>query len=122
MSKHLTLEPRPLPLTRDADGKLWVAGTSVPLERVVECHKAGDSPEEIVDAFDTLRLADVYAVISYYLDNKEEVEKYMNEREESAEAIRRMIEARQPVRPGFREELLARWKQLQEGGNASPGE
>src|SRR5262245_30246521 len=121
MTTTLTLEARPVPLTRDADGTLWVTGTPIPLERVIECHKAWLTPEAIVESFDSLRLADVYAVISYYLDHTEAVEQYLREEDRKAEEIRRRIEARQPPRPGFREELLRR-NALMEKGNAPDGQ
>src|SRR5262245_40012006 len=108
MPANLTLEPRPVPLTRLENGVYRVTGTRIPLERIVEHYRAGESPEAIVEAFDTLRLADVYAVISYYLDHKEEVDGYLRDMEKKAEEIRRKIEATQPRRPGLREELLAR--------------
>lgn len=117
MRTNLDLEPRAVPLTRLENGVYRVTGTRIPLERIVDCYEEGAIPEEIVRDFDTLKLADVYAVISYYLDHKDAVEKYMREQEEESEAIRRMIEASQPQRPGFREELLRR-KALLEKNNA----
>jgi uncharacterized protein (DUF433 family) len=122
MAVRLNLEPRPVPLTPIEGGVLRVTGTRIPLERIVECYKAGETPEGIVDSFDTLRLADVYAVISFYLDHKEEVEEYIREQEEQAEELRRLIEASQPARPGFREELLARWARMKSDGSASTSE
>ncbi|HTU19404.1 MAG TPA: DUF433 domain-containing protein [Gemmataceae bacterium] len=120
MASTLILEPRAVPLTRLENGVYRVTGTRIPLERVVESYKDGATPEEIVDSFDTLRLSDVYTLIGYYLDHREEVEQYLREQEEDAEEIRRMIEAAQPPRPGFKEELLRR-KALLEKGNASTG-
>jgi hypothetical protein len=75
---------------------------------VIEAYQGGATPETIVQWFDSLRLADVYAVISYYLNHKPEVEDYLQRREEVAAEVRRKIEATQAARPGFREELLAR--------------
>jgi uncharacterized protein (DUF433 family) len=119
MGSKLTLDARPVPLTQTENGVWRVTGTRIPLERIVECYEEGYSPEEIVDAFDTLRLADVYAVISYYLDHKEEVEEYIREQDRKADELRNRIEASQ--RPGpSREELMARWAQ-REKKDASPG-
>jgi hypothetical protein len=78
------------------------------------------TPEDIVRDFDTLRLSDVYAVISYYLDHKNAVEEYMREQEAEAEALRQMIEANQPRGPG-REELLARRARLEKGNDVPTG-
>jgi uncharacterized protein (DUF433 family) len=120
MSINLTLEPRAVPLTRLENGVYRVTGTRIPLERIVECYQEGLTPEDIVRDFDTLRLSDVYAVLSYYLDHKNAVEEYMREQDEEAEALRRMIEANQPQRPG-REELLARRASLEKGNDVPTG-
>lgn len=122
MTTHLVLEPRPVPLTRLDNGVLRVTGSRIPLERIIECYKAGETPEGIVESYDTLRLSDVYALISYYLDHTEAVEEYIREQDQEAEAIRRMIEASQPPRPGLREELLARWARREKGDNAPAGQ
>lgn len=119
MMTNLVLEPRAVPLTRLENGVYRVTGTRIPLERIVECYRGGETPEDIVRDFDTLKLSDVYAVISYYLDHKDAVEEYMREQEEEAEALRRMIEAAQPPRPS-KEELLRR-KALLEKDNAPAG-
>jgi uncharacterized protein (DUF433 family) len=108
MGTTLPLEPRAAPLTRLEGGGYRVTGTRISLELVVEHYQAGETPEAIVETFDTLRLADVYAIIAYYLDHKDEVEAYMRESEAKAEETRRMIEATQPWRPGLKEELLRR--------------
>ncbi len=120
MAIILNLEPRPVPLVRLEDGVYRVTESRLPLERIVECYKAGGTPEEIVDSFDILRLSDVYTIIGYYLDHKEEVEQYLREQEEEGDKIQQMIEAAQPARPGFKEELLRR-KALLEKGHAQAG-
>lgn len=120
MISPLILEPRPIPLTRLENGVYRVTGTRIPLERIIEEYKDGATPEEIVSSFDTLRLSDVYMLIGYYLDHREEVEQYLREEEKLAEEIRRMIEAAQPPRPGLKEELLRR-KALLEKDNAPAG-
>jgi uncharacterized protein (DUF433 family) len=107
MGIKLTIEPVAVPLTQLENGTWRVTGTRIPLERIVECHKAGDTPEEIVESFDVLKLSDVYLVVAYYLEHTEEVEEYMREQDRKAEEIRKEIEASQP--PGLtREVLLAR--------------
>src|SRR5262249_17473454 len=121
MASTLILEPRAVPLTRLENGVYRVTGTRIPLERIVECYQEGTAPEEIVRNFDTLRLSAVYAATSYYLDHKDAVEEYMREQEQEAEALRRMIEASQPQRPGWREELLARRARMEKGNDVPAG-
>ena len=57
---------------------------------LVEMYKEGATAEQIVSAFDTLRLADVYTVIAYYLEHTGEVEQYLRE-EEQQSAARAML-------------------------------
>ena len=117
----LTIQADPVPLRMDRDGGIRVGDSGVLLELVIEAHANGAMPETIVQWFDTLRLADVYAVISYYLNHKEELEEYLKHREQLATEIRREIESKQSPRPEFRQELLKRLAQ-REAGNAPVGQ
>jgi uncharacterized protein (DUF433 family) len=116
----LTLQVDPVPLREEASGVIRVGDSRIPLERVVAEFERGASPESIVHAYDTLCLADVYAVIAYYLRHKDEVQAYVRRREEEAEELQRKIEAAQPPRPGFWEELRAR-QARGENGHAPSG-
>lgn len=77
------------------------------LDSVIWAFKQGQSAEEIVEDFPTLKLKDVYAVITYYLWHQSAVEAYLEEHRQKSDELRREIEARQPPTP-TREELLAR--------------
>ena len=70
-------------------------------------YKQGSDPEEIIDMFTSLKLADVYIVISYYLQNRDEIEAYLSERQKQHELVRQMNEARFDPN-GIRERLLSR--------------
>lgn len=105
-----------VPLMRDESGTWRVGGTRIPLERVIEAYRDGATPESIVRSFDSLRLADVYAVLSYYLNHTWEVDEYLGAREKGAEDIRHRIEAAQAARSGLRDELLARRARREAGG------
>lgn len=102
-----TLVPKPPPLRLDEDGVMRVGGTRVTLDTVIGAYEEGESPEEIVLQYDCLKLADVYSVVGYYLENRPEVAAYLSRRQEQAEQVRRQIEARSPQQ-GIRERLLAR--------------
>ncbi|MDQ3650599.1 MAG: DUF433 domain-containing protein [Acidobacteriota bacterium] len=103
----VVIEAEPVPLVRLDNGTIRIEGTRIPLERVVYSWLMGESPEGIVESFDSLKLADVYAVISYYLNHKAEVETYMREREAEGERIRTEMEKLFPPE-GLRARLLAR--------------
>jgi uncharacterized protein (DUF433 family) len=116
------IPPQAVPLTRLPNGTLRVTGTRIPLERIVESYKDGESAEGIVESFDSLKLADVYAVISYYLNHVAEVEAYLQKQEQLGDEIQRQIEATQPRRPGFRAELMARWLRMEAEKHAAAGQ
>src|SRR5205809_4181892 len=94
------------PLRVDEGGAVRVGTSRISLDLVVEQYENGMTPEDMVRAYDTLVLADVHAVIAYYLRHREEVRAYLKRREEEAEALRAKIEAQRPR--VSRMELLAR--------------
>ena len=56
-----------VPLREDPPGVFRVGESRVLLELVIHAFKSGATPEAIVQSYDTLRLADVYAVVTRYL-------------------------------------------------------
>jgi uncharacterized protein (DUF433 family) len=103
----LAIAPERLPLAEDADGVMRVGGTRVTLDTVVGAFNDGASAEDIVSMYPSLDLADVYAVIAYYLRRRDEVDAYLHRREAEGAAVRAENEARCDPR-GVRERLLAR--------------
>lgn len=97
----------PIPLSTKADGVIRIAGTRVTLDTVIDTFLTGASPEEIAQDFPVLRLDDVYAVLTYYLRHRDEVDAYLQERRSRALALRREIEAHS-IQTGLRGRLLAR--------------
>jgi uncharacterized protein (DUF433 family) len=95
------------PLREDASGAVRVGSSRVLLELVIRAFQDGATPESIVQQYSTLSLADVYAVIAYYLRHRSEIEAYLARRELQAEETQRHIESRQDLQ-GIRERLLAR--------------
>ncbi len=103
----MKIEALPTPLRVDEHGVVRVGDTRIPIDRVVYAFNQGATPEQIVYSFDTLQLADVYAVIAYYLHRRAIVDAYLQQREQEAVELRREIEARWDP-SGMRERLLAR--------------
>ena len=99
-----------IPLCTDSDGVVRVADTRVPLETVTDSFNAGASPEEIVLSYPSLQLADVYAVITYYLRNRTEVDRYVTEQDERASETREHHKVN-AVSKRVRERLLSRQTQ-----------
>jgi uncharacterized protein (DUF433 family) len=118
---NMTIQPVAVPLFNDGQGGLRISGTRVLLERIIHAFEDGATPEGIVQSYDTLQLADVYAVLTWYLRHKAEVQDYLRKRAEEAETTRQMIEAKQPDRAELRARLMARRVQ-KEGAHAPPGQ
>jgi uncharacterized protein (DUF433 family) len=59
--------------------KIRVAGTRVGIETILRDYQEGASPEEIVLRYPTLSLEKVHATITYYLANREEVDRYLEQ-------------------------------------------
>jgi len=95
------------PLALNEQGVIRVAGTRVTLDTVISAFQDGATAEEIVLAYTSLHLADVYATLAWYLQHQAEADTYLRERQQIAEAVRRENEARFDSR-GIRERLLKR--------------
>ena len=100
----LVVEPEAPPIRQGSDGAFRVGNTRVLLDLVVRAYNDGATPEEIVLRYSTLAIADVYAVISYYLRHRGEVETYLAERDQQAERIRQQVESPEDLR-SIRERL-----------------
>ena len=95
------------PIQYDADGVARVGGTRVTLDTVVGAWKDGASAEEIAEEYDSLLLADVHAVLSFFLRHEQEVEVYLAQREQESKLVRDENERRFPHNP-MRERILSR--------------
>jgi hypothetical protein len=103
----LTVDVQTIPLKADKNAVMRVGETRVTLDTVVHAFDQGHSAEEIVSHYPALRLADVYAVIAYYLNNQEVVRAYLRQQEEESQKIWEQIEGKADYQ-AFRERLLAR--------------
>jgi uncharacterized protein (DUF433 family) len=117
-TNELPLHTEPPPLRLDEGGVVRVGKSRVSLDLVVEQYENGMTPEDMVRAYDSLVLADVHAVIAYYLRHGNEVRAYLKQRAEEAECLRAKIESERPR--VSREELLAR-RSARENADAPTG-
>jgi|SRR5688572_16462162 len=107
MATNLQIQPIPLPLALGKDGVVRVGGTRVTLDTVVRAFTRGATAEEIAQQYPSLSLSDIYATISYYLQNRDDVDKYLEKRKKHAQAVKR--ENQKKFDPhGIRDRLLAR--------------
>lgn len=106
----LMIETRPLPLEINDQGVILVTGTRVPIDTIIRAFHKGNNAEDIVESYDVLKLSDVYSIIGYYLENKVEIDVYLQRRKVKAETIHREVEARFDQND-FWEQLEARRQQ-----------
>ncbi|WNZ22951.1 DUF433 domain-containing protein [Leptolyngbya sp. NK1-12] len=100
------LEREAPPLRIDESGAIRVGTSRVLLELVIRAFQDGASPESIVQRYPTLSLSDVYTTIGYYLRHQQEIESYLNEREQLADSVRQRLSELQPDLSLIRSRLL----------------
>jgi uncharacterized protein (DUF433 family) len=94
MSLDLAAETVPLHWAEGGQ-VLRLAGSRISIDLIVGYFNDGVSPEALVgpDYYPHLELADVYAVIAYYLRHRAEVDAYIEKRRIEADEIQRRIES-----------------------------
>jgi len=106
MTLSLTADPVPLRLAEE--GRVYRVGdTRVSLDTLIGAYSDGCDPDEIAIQYPSLLLADIHAVLAYYLRNQEIVDRYLAERELAAGETIRQIRANSNL-VGIRERLKAR--------------
>ena len=58
-------------------GEPIIKGTRTPVRAIVEMWRMGNSPEEIVQGLPHLTIAQVFDALSFYSDNQEEINSYI---------------------------------------------
>jgi len=64
----LIVTDQPIPLITDTNDVVHIGHTRVTLDTVIVAFREGATPETIAQQYPVLALADVYAVIGYYLN------------------------------------------------------
>ena len=95
------------PLAADVSGVFRVGNSRVTLDTVVGAFRDGATAEEIAEQYPAISLAQVYAVIAYYLAHTADVDDYLRVREQHSAEVRRANERFfDPI--GIRARLMAR--------------
>lgn len=70
-------------------GRACIAGHRIRVQDIVVWHeKRGYCPDEIVDMFPGISLADVHAALAYYFDHRDEIEGDFRYEKELAESLK----------------------------------
>ncbi len=114
--------PNPVPLQADDQGNVYVAGSRVMLDTIVNWFKQGQSAEEIARGFDTITRADVYGVLAYYLRHQAEVDAWLADRARDLEEQRRQLEAAQGPRLTALRAKMEALRNQKKAGHADPAD
>ena len=107
---------------RNQDGEYYVAASRVPVGVVIAAWKRGDTPARIVEQFPALTLADVYGVITYYLDHQADLDAHFAALAAEYERLRLQARAeRSEVYDDLRQRIEA-WRAGQAAGPKQPKE
>ena len=104
----IVLQTEAPPLRQDASGALRVGRSRVLLELVIRAFQDGAPPEVIAQRYPSATLADIYAVVAYYLRHRTDIEAYLADREQRAQEVRRRVESHQRDIADLRARILAR--------------
>jgi uncharacterized protein (DUF433 family) len=108
MSMNNPLLADPLPLKIEPSGVMRIGATRVSLESAIHAYRRGLSPEQIVEQYDTLDLGDVYAIISYYLHHRQQIDEYVASRSEELDRFESESIASGGTPTGLRERFRSR--------------
>ena len=76
-----------------------IAGTGVSVRRIAGWYKQGQTPEEIADQYGHLTLLQVFAALTYYHANRDEIDAELAEEEAEYDRLAALHGARSRNRP-----------------------
>ena len=104
----MTTEPvETIPIKLDAHGVARIGDTRLTLDVLAVEWNGGATPEQIVEQFPSLALADVYAVIAWMLRHPDELSAYLAGGNVAVDEVIRLVEAT-GQQAGLRARLLTR--------------
>ena len=83
-----------MPFAFDSAGAARVGGTRVTLEVLLGCYLNGETAEQLHEDFPTIPLSEIHATIAYYWRHSAEVDAYLAQVAEEADAIQKETEER----------------------------
>ena len=95
------------PFRYDEAGGIRIGQTRVTLDSLLAAYHRGATPEEIAIQFPILSLEEIYSTIAYYLNHREESDRYLEQRHQQAEQLRQQLTQTNNL-ANLKERLLAR--------------
>lgn len=90
---------------QERNGEYYVRDTRVTVHSIIASWRRGTAPEHIVEQFPSTTLADVFGVVSYYLDHRPEMDAHFAE---TAALYEREREADRARNPAFYDDMRRR--------------
>jgi uncharacterized protein (DUF433 family) len=117
MSAPAKFEAASPPLRWDEAGGIRIGSSRVTLDSLLATYHNGSTPEEIAIQYSVLSLEDIYSTIAYYLNHRQEIDNYLEQRNQQAQKFRQQLTQRHNL-ADLRHRLLTRQLQKESRLNA----
>ncbi len=98
------------PFRWDEAGGIRIGSSRVTLDSILASYHNGSTPEEIAIQFSVLSLEDIYSAIAYYLNYRQEIDNYLEQRNQQAQQLRQQLTQKHNL-VDLRHRLLTRQSQ-----------
>ena len=105
------------PFRWDEAGGIRIGSSRVTLDSLLATYHNGSTPEEIAIQYSVLSLEDIYSAIAYYLNHRQEIENYLEQRNQKAQQLRQQLTQKHTL-VDLRQRLLIRQLQKESEQNA----
>jgi uncharacterized protein (DUF433 family) len=105
------------PFRWDEAGGIRIGSSRVTLDSLLAAYQNGSTPEEIAIQYSVLSLEDIYSAIAYYLNHRQELDNYLEQRNQQAQQLRQQLTQKHNL-VDLRQRLLTRQSQKESSQNA----
>lgn len=109
MTAQLEFKASVPPFRWDEAGGIRIGSSRVTLDSILASYHNGATPEEIAMQFSALSLEEIYSSIAYYLSHREEIDRYLEQRDQAAQNLRRQLFQKHNL-ADIRQRLLTRYE------------
>ncbi len=117
MSAPVKFQVTSPPFRWDEVGGIRIGSSRVTLDSLLATYHNGSTPEEIAIQYSVLRLEDIYTSIAYYLNHRQEIDGYLEQRNQKAQQLRQQLTQKHNL-VDLRQRLLTRQTQKESRQNA----
>ncbi|MEG3834910.1 MULTISPECIES: DUF433 domain-containing protein [unclassified Microcoleus] len=107
------------PFRWDEAGGIRIGSSRVTLDSILASYHNGSTPEEIAIQYSVVRLEDIYSTIAYYLNHRQEIDSYLEQRSQQSQQLRQEL-SRQHNLVDLRQRLLTRYQSKGESIPSAP--